>query len=208
MPKTKHATDVRREQIVEAAMKLIANRGTRGTTTKAIAEECGISEGALYRHIESRDRILSLVVDRIGAGLTQNLRQVERTADTPLDQVEALFLGQVTFLEEHRGIPRLAFSEDVHLHRPDLRIQMAINVEVYFGRIRALAEAGKRTGCIRPDVSAETVATMLVGTIQALSLRWSLSGFRLNLSERALSAWEGLRALIAAKATHDSRHGS
>lgn len=189
-------------------MKLIANRGTRGTTTKAIAEECGISEGALYRHIESRDQILSLVVDHIGAGLTQHLQQVERAADKPLNQLEALFLGQITFLEAHRGIPRLAFSEDVHLHRPDLRIQMAINMEVYFGRIRALAEAGRRTGCIRPDVHAETVATVLVGTIQALALRWSLSGFRLNLAERACSAWEGLHALVAATAPPDSSHGS
>ncbi len=204
MPKTTHPSDGRRDQIVEATLMLIANRGTRGATTKAIAKACGISEGALYRHIESRDQLLSLVVDRIGAGLTENLRRVERTPGTALDALEALFLDQVTFLEGHRGVPRLAFSEDVHLHRSDLRIQMAINAEVYFGRIRVLAEAGQRTGCIRPDVHPETVATLLMGAIQALAVRWSLTGFRLNLAERACSAWEGLRALIAATAAHDA----
>jgi len=185
-------------------MSVIATRGTRGATTKAIAREVGISEGALYRHFESRDEILSRVVDHIGAGLSQNLRRLEAGAGDPLDQLEALFIGHVAFVEEHRGIPRLAFSEDIHQHRPDLRTRMAIHIEGYLARIRELIEAGKRAGSIRTDVDAETAAAIVVGIIQVLSLRWSLSGFGFSLVERTQPAWQGLRQLLSTNGHHIS----
>lgn len=208
MKKAKQSTEVRRDQIVEAAMRVIATRGTRGATTKAIAREVGISEGALYRHFQSRDEILSLVVDHIGAGLSRNLWRLEAHPADPLAQLEVLFLGHVDFLEEHRGIPRLAFSEDVHLHRPDLRVRMAIHVEGYLERIQGLIEAGQRAGSIRADLDGKVVAILLVGAIQALSLRWSLSGFQFSLAGRAKAAWRGFGQLISANGNHGSRHGS
>ncbi len=193
----KESREVRREQIVEAAMKVIATRGTRGATTKAIAREVGISEGALYRHFQTRDEILSLVVGHIGAGLQENLRGLRGDASAPLEKLEALFLRHVRFVEAHRGIPRLAFSEEVHLHRPDLRLQMATNVEGYLERVRELMEDGKRAGSIRTDADSQLLAMMLVGTLQALTLRWSLSGFSFPLAERARAAWQGFRRLVS-----------
>ena len=61
--------DIRRDQIVEAALRIIANRGVKSLTTAAIAEEVGISEANLYRHFNSKDEILQGTVEKIGEGL-------------------------------------------------------------------------------------------------------------------------------------------
>ena len=48
----------RREEIVEATLDLVADRGVEGATMTRIATAVGVTEGALYRHFESKEEIL------------------------------------------------------------------------------------------------------------------------------------------------------
>ncbi|HIP42525.1 MAG TPA: TetR/AcrR family transcriptional regulator [Aquifex aeolicus] len=45
-------------KILEAALKLFSRKGFRETTVKDIAKEVGITEGAIYRHFNSKDEII------------------------------------------------------------------------------------------------------------------------------------------------------
>ena len=59
-----------RPLIEGAALRLFVNKGVDAATTREIAEEAGVSEGALYRHYKSKDDLaLSLFMethDRLG----------------------------------------------------------------------------------------------------------------------------------------------
>jgi AcrR family transcriptional regulator len=48
------ASDLRREQILEAARGCFARTGFAGTTTKSVAQAAGISEGLLFRHFPTK----------------------------------------------------------------------------------------------------------------------------------------------------------
>jgi AcrR family transcriptional regulator len=43
--------------ILKAALKLFVRKGIDGTTTKDIAREAGVAEGALYRHYKSKEEL-------------------------------------------------------------------------------------------------------------------------------------------------------
>ena len=45
-------------KIETSALKLFAERGVDQTTTRDIAAGAGISEGAIYRHFESKDAMV------------------------------------------------------------------------------------------------------------------------------------------------------
>lgn len=45
----------RREEILAAAVRLVARQGVSGSTIRQITSEAGVTEGALYRHFESKD---------------------------------------------------------------------------------------------------------------------------------------------------------
>ncbi|RUM28058.1 MAG: TetR/AcrR family transcriptional regulator [Aquifex sp.] len=47
-----------KEKILEAALRLFSKKGFRETTIKDIAKEVGITEGAIYRHFNSKDEII------------------------------------------------------------------------------------------------------------------------------------------------------
>lgn len=50
-----------RERILEEATQLIAERGYRNTTMKAVAECVGVTEPAVYRHFDGKEELLVAV---------------------------------------------------------------------------------------------------------------------------------------------------
>ena len=67
-------TEVRREQIIEAAMNLIASRGLKGLNVAGIANRIGLVPSAIYRHFKSKDDVLDMILDFIQEKLLTNIR--------------------------------------------------------------------------------------------------------------------------------------
>ena len=52
----------RREQLIEVASKLFAERGYEATTTKEIARAAGVTEPILYRHFKGKQQLFVAIV--------------------------------------------------------------------------------------------------------------------------------------------------
>lgn len=57
-------TPLSRDGIVDAAIELIEAEGIGALTMRALAERCGASPMALYRHVETKQELLAAVADR------------------------------------------------------------------------------------------------------------------------------------------------
>lgn len=55
--------DERRMQILEAAANLFSVNGFRGTTTKEIARDAGVSEALVFRHFATKDKLYEAILD-------------------------------------------------------------------------------------------------------------------------------------------------
>ena len=55
--------DERRDQILHVAIKLFSQNGFRGTTTKKIAEEAGVSEAMVFRHFATKSELYHALLD-------------------------------------------------------------------------------------------------------------------------------------------------
>jgi len=71
-PKRRVSSKERREQIINAAIFLIAEKGIQGTTMGRIADMVGVSEPALYRHFKNRRAVLIAVLDSV-SDLVRNI---------------------------------------------------------------------------------------------------------------------------------------
>lgn len=52
-------------KIVQAAMKIADRKGLEAVTIRSIAEQTGFSTMAVYRHIDSRDELMLLLIERV-----------------------------------------------------------------------------------------------------------------------------------------------
>lgn len=73
--KNQDLVELRRCQIVDAAVQLFIENGFHKTTTRQIARAAGLSIGSLYEYIESKEDVLYLVCDAIHAEIEQGVSE-------------------------------------------------------------------------------------------------------------------------------------
>jgi AcrR family transcriptional regulator len=96
--------EFRREQLLEVAARLFAQRGLEGTTTKDIAREAGVSAGLLYHYYPSKEDLLVAVVSHFDA-LSRLRPLLDGHLEGSASEVLMRMLrGISTFMEEHRDV--------------------------------------------------------------------------------------------------------
>lgn len=194
----KISTDIRRDQIAQAALRIIAGKGVSGLTTAAIAKEAGISEANIYRHFRSKDEILSVTVEKIGEGLKRNIENALKIngADSPVTKLKRSFMLHLDYIEKNEGIPRLVFSDQMHFGNEELKQKLLQAISSYSAALAALIKEGQKAGLIKKDMSPEMSAMMVIGMVQVTVLGWSLSGFSFSLVAEGMKLWENYEKCI------------
>src|SRR5438552_1176815 len=77
---------LRREQIVEAAIAVIAEQGIQNLSLSEIEKKAGMSRGQLTYYYPAKEDILLAVFDRVLSLMYQRMGTPETTAEVPPDQ--------------------------------------------------------------------------------------------------------------------------
>jgi TetR/AcrR family transcriptional regulator, fatty acid metabolism regulator protein len=195
-PVKKVRGEVRRVQIVQAALKIIGHQGMGGLTTAAIAREIGMSEANLYRHVKNKDEIYGACFEYVRNRIRENMDSAVAGADSPVKTLRRFFLLQVSLMEQNRGLPRFLFSDELHLRRK-LREKIIKTMHAHSMKLASFIQEGQRQKLIRIDLNAETTALMLIGLVQGLTFRWSLSGFSFSFAREGMKLWKNFEKCIS-----------
>ena len=118
MPRPREHDETTREQLIDAAEVLIADRGPDGVSVRGVAEHAGTTTWAVYSLFGSRDGLLSAVAQRAIAVLDAGLRNFPESEDPAADLVGLGSSMYRTFVIEHPWPFRLAFQRVI----PDLAL--------------------------------------------------------------------------------------
>ncbi|TMB99831.1 MAG: TetR/AcrR family transcriptional regulator [Chloroflexi bacterium] len=100
-----------RKQILDASLRLFAERGFARTTVRDIARQAGITDAAIYYHFQSKRELLEALVEE--RGFLSSLQNLERvTADLPIAETMTwMARGAVSIMDENREFLRLIIME-------------------------------------------------------------------------------------------------
>ena len=100
--------DQSREEILDAAARLMAARGYDGTSISALAKESGLPASSIYWHFASKEGVLKAVMERGAARFTAltSLDGMPR-GGSRLDKVTWVLRGAARIIEESPGFMRL-----------------------------------------------------------------------------------------------------
>ncbi len=167
MSLARRSSEVRQAELVDAALQIIATRGIAALTTRSLADEIGLTTGAIFRHFASLDALLDAVVARIASVLDACFPAADLPARSRLERfVEA----RTAAVAEQLPILPLVVSEQFRLALPPAAAEqlLACMQKSRAFTVRCLRD-GQKSGELRDDVGAEELAVIVMGTMQALA---------------------------------------
>ncbi|MFZ5832694.1 MAG: TetR/AcrR family transcriptional regulator [Planctomycetota bacterium] len=189
-------TQIRREQIAEAALGLVAAQGLRKLSIAAVARRVGLVPSGLYRHFKSKDEIIDAVLDVVEKRLMTNVVEARGENDNPVEALRGVLMRHVKFIREGRAIPRLIFSDDMHGGHPDRKQRVLRIIRGYAGAVAEIVQQGQRQGLIRTDLDPEMVVIMILGTVVPAGILWHLTDGGFDVTRHAQRVWPLLERAV------------
>jgi TetR/AcrR family transcriptional regulator len=107
MPEKRLTAAERRSQLLRIAKGLFAECGFVSTTTKAIAEAAGVSEGVIFKHFSSKSELYANILDNKAKEIGIGRWRIELDKLAECENDESLVLSVVnTILETNRQDPQ------------------------------------------------------------------------------------------------------
>lgn len=182
-------TEIRQEQIAEAAIDLMAAEGVNALSIAGIAERVGIVPSAFYRHYKSKDDVLDAILGQLRLKLLGNVAAVRKETNHASERLKRLMQRHVSLLAENHVIPQIVFSDSIYAGHPERKAKVKGIVAGYLGEVQKIVAEGQKDGTLRAGIPPETVSVMFLGMVLPTAVLRNVSGGRFDVYRYVEKAW-------------------
>lgn len=189
----KQKTEDRQAALMAAALQLAAQKSPAQITTGELAVAVGITQGAVFKHFESKEAIWLAVMQWVHAELMMRL---QAAAQAHLDQGEALgamravFMAHVQFVQAQPGVPRLVFQELQHPQPSPLKASVQQLMVNYRQLVHGLLLKAKANQQLAQTVDLSAATVLFVGAIQGLVMQAMMAGHLSDVGAQAAAVYD------------------
>jgi AcrR family transcriptional regulator len=172
----------RRDELLELAAAMFAERGLRATTVRDIADSAGILSGSLYHHFSSKEEMVDELLRGFLDWLFDRYQEIVATEPNPLERLKGLFMtsfeaiadrhSQVVIYQDEAkrlsGQPRFSYVDDRNKEQRKMWVDVL--------------NQGIEEGYFRPDIDVDLVYRFIRDTTW-VSVRWYQPGGPLTADE-------------------------
>lgn len=164
------ATRNTRDDVVQAAGRLFADKGYHGTSMRELGKELGLLGSSLYSHVDSKQDLLVAVV-RDGARLFSASAEEALSVDgSAADQMRALIAGHVDVVVDNIEVAR-TFLNEARMLEPEYRQRVLEERDAYEAAFRQVLARGVKDGSFRSDIDPKTASIFILSMLNAVE-RW------------------------------------
>jgi AcrR family transcriptional regulator len=189
MRAAKTKSEIRREQIAQSALKLIARHGYHRLSVATLAREVGVVTSAIYRHFHSKDEVLDAVLALVSQRLLQNVEIARGQSLNSIDRLHAVLMSHVQLVQNDVPIPRVVFSEEIFTGNKKRRLHVLSIFQRYLDEVAVIIKEGQRAGEIRRELDPKTLSVMYLGLVQPSAILWLMSEGEFEFSQHVQNAW-------------------
>lgn len=187
----------RQKQIIDISIKIISEKGIKDLTMKNLSNNLGISEPAIYRHFESKQKILIAVLDSFkhqNKLINENIQIEGETAFQHLQRSIEMIMKK---FDQNPAMSSVIFSEEIFHNQSELSamVKNIMNSTITF--FANMLEKGQIDGSIRSDIGKEELSVIVMGSIRHIVTVWRLSGFTVDLNKNGKKLNKSLEVMIA-----------
>ena len=154
-----------RENLIEAAKKVISKKGFRETSIQDITEEAGVAKGTFYTYFKTKEEIIGELV------LKKHIKYEDDLLNKPLKDKIEYFNKELMKQIQSCGV-EICRQWIVNNLKPVELDKIGYDSEC----IRMLLKSSIENGELKKDTPIEELVGFIINTIYGMMLNWCMTG--------------------------------
>jgi AcrR family transcriptional regulator len=168
--RTANIVEDRREQIMDAALRVFAQKGFTRATNREIAREAGVTSGLIYHYFDSKDALLKTIIEQRSP--LQMVRDLSpQMLAMPPEALLRLIVGQMlAIVEDERFVQLLRVYLPEAIYSPEVSSLGATSIQEATRLLEEYFTAKMESGELRQENTGLS-AQLVMGSVMSLVLR-------------------------------------
>nr|WP_315463580.1 TetR family transcriptional regulator [uncultured Rhodoferax sp.] len=197
--RTKEEALATRELILDAAERVFHQRGVSRTSLQEIAQDAGMTRGAIYWHFENKGELFNAMMERVTLPMTARLTEVTAGDEAhPLDKIRrntAAALRQVATEPQVRRVFEIAMQKVEYVDDMQAMRQRKIRGRnEWMDDIQRLLHMAQQLGHIRADAHLRNATIGLFALVGGIQYNWLLDPEAFDLEAVGLATLDAYLA--------------
>jgi TetR/AcrR family transcriptional repressor of nem operon len=163
-----------REQILDAGLKCLLEKGFNAVGVQEITEAAGVPKGSFYNHFESKEALGAEIVRRYGADNVRRRAILVDKSVPPLDRLRRHYENTIKmFTDAHynRGCLLGNFSAEMSTQSPAIRESLRELFTQWTAGLETAIQDAQDSGAIKNETPAADIAAFLLDAYEGALLR-------------------------------------
>jgi AcrR family transcriptional regulator len=184
-----NVSERRREELVLAAYKLIAERGFEGLRTREVAAEVGVNIATLHYYFPTKESLIRGVLEHA----MQRFRTTLEPHGSPADQLRNHLRAVRKLMTDEPQLGTVMGELALRSTR-DAGVRSIVNemFDQWQSAMRGLLRRAAREGNLRSELNSDAVAALILATLMASTLPPMHEARRGDQAVRQLERWLGI----------------
>lgn len=172
---TETDTRSRRQELLDIAGGLFAERGFKNTTVRDIADAAGILSGSLYHHFDSKESIVDELLSTFQRALFATYDEILASTPDTAARIDAIVRASFDAIDQHHNEVAIFQNDAGYLMGFERFAYLAEHNRRFRTMWVGLLDEGMRSGDLRNDLDPELTYRFIRDTVW-VAVRWYRPG--------------------------------
>ena len=165
----------RKDRIMDAALRIFAEKSFQDATISEISKEAGVSEATIYEYFGTKEDLLFAIPEKISNDTAKESHAVLPFIKDVEGRMRAIVYSYVNLYQNNPHYSALVLLQLMSNKRfRQTPAHAAIRRSAH--SLLDIIREGIADGTFRPDADAYLIRSMLMGTVEHLFIHWHMQG--------------------------------
>jgi len=189
MKRTKEEAEETRKSVLDAALRVFSRKGYAAAALKEIAEEAGVTRGAIYHHFGNKEKLYAVLADDASAQEWALVDLAIEEGGTFTEIISRIMIYHANLLEDdprYREVVMLTLTSSQASSGPAaLTERQYLEAKAVVDQVAGYFQMGIAHGELREDLDAYAGARAMLSLQNGLAYLWLANRDAFSLKESA-----------------------
>lgn len=162
-------------QLMETTEHLILEKGCKKTTLQDIIRRSGLSKGAIYHYVRSKEELYGLILRNHSVNVDDSFFKQASKETAGLDEPLSAIVSHLDYLTDKDDVRNIIFIYLLGLKDNPVIIELLSNIyEASLKNAISWVETGQKAGVIKSELDPQSTAKMFMSFSYGLRVRGML----------------------------------